>query len=283
MKFVGTSNSVLLVPPSDQPGYPVTGVASAIKAAPGVMELVEVAPRLDKLKTLLFENPYRTDDEEMEGSEKGLYKWEDLASTVQASDEELRSGLEALSALEIGGHWRVVDESYMDVMLRMLLNNSVLNDWSLESLDQNRVVDVLCSDGYPLKLAEHCLRVYGVKVSEGAAESGPVWKLDEKRVCVHFARQILRGGKIRMESLVEEMDRKTPESMRASFEMLEGEVLTERFGVDTWVRGFSVSSLPSTPPERFSALFTERQKWEWKDLEPYVRYIVFFFVLFSFC
>lgn len=63
-----------------------------------------------------------------------------------------------------------------------------------------------------------------------------------------------------------------PEEMQASFDMLEGEVLTEKLGVETWVHLFSVSSLPSTPAERFKILFKERQKWESKDLEPYIRY-----------
>ena len=69
IKFVGTSNTVLLIPPSDQPLLCGNAqdfdekdrveklVAPVIKVAPGVMELVEVAPRIDKLKMLLSENP----------------------------------------------------------------------------------------------------------------------------------------------------------------------------------------------------------------------------------
>ncbi|EXB70695.1 hypothetical protein L484_023881 [Morus notabilis] len=284
IKFVGTSNSVFLIPPSDQSEFSDNlldendqsqlPVASILKVATGTMELVEVAPKLDKLKLLLFKNLYRPEvDIEMEGLgevETGLYKWDDLVDLVQASDDELLSGLQALSALEIDGYWRVVDVKYMDMMLRMLLHNSVLNDWSLDALDQDRVVDVLQSDGFPHKLAEHCLCVYGHKVSEGV-ETNCVWKLDERKVCVHFAREILRGGKKKIEKFMEEWNRKVPECMQASFTMLEGEVLTERFGIETWVRALSVSSLPSSPAERFSLLFKERQKWEWKDLQPYIR------------
>lgn len=285
IKFVGTSNSVFLIPPSDQSEFSDNlvdendqsqlPVASVIKVATGTMELVEVAPKLDKLK-LLFKNLYRPEvDIEMEGLgelETGLFKWDDLVDLVQASDDELLSGLQALSALEIDGYWRVVDVKYMDMMLRMLLHNSVLNDWSLDALDQDKVVDVLQSDGFPRKLAEHCLCVYGHKVSEGV-ETNCVWKLDERKVCVHFAREILRGGKKKIEKFMEEWNRKVPECMQASFTMLEGEVLTERFGVETWVSALSVSSLPSSPAERFSLLFKERQKWEWKDLQPYIRLI----------
>ncbi|OMO90150.1 Sister chromatid cohesion protein Dcc1 [Corchorus olitorius] len=250
--------------------------ASVIKVAPGTMELVEVAPRLDKLKSILSENLYSSDEglamEDMECSESSmgsLYTWDDLTNKVQASDDELRTGLEALSAVEIDGHWRIVDEKYMDIILRMLLHNSVLNDWSLDRLVEDEVVSVLVSDGFPRKLAYHCLYVYGSRVEE-AMDRG-VWRLDARRVCVHYARQILREGKRKMENFIDEWMRNIPEEMHASFDMLEGEVLTEKLGVETWVHAFSVSSLPSTPAERFAILFKERPKWMWKDLEPYIR------------
>jgi sister chromatid cohesion protein DCC1 len=205
IKFVGNSNSVFLIPPSDQTEFCENSldcnrkdhdqqvVASVIKVATGSMELFEVAPRLDKLKLLLSENPYSyQEDTEMEDlevveqSNTGLYKWDDLVEKVQASDEELRSELQALSAVEIGGYWRIVDEKYMDTILRMLLHNSVINDWSLDALNEDEVVSMLESDGFPQKLACHCLHVYGNKVDESLGRQ--VWRLDERRVCVHFAR-----------------------------------------------------------------------------------------------
>lgn len=252
-------------------------VASVIKVAPGNMELVEVAPRLDKLKLLLLENPYSSeelsDKDEMEGiveQKASLFKLNDLRDRVQASDDELRSGLQSLSAVEIDGYWRIVDEKYMDTILNMLLNNSVINDWSLHALDEDEVVGVLESDGFPRTLGLHCLQVYGSKLDEGIGHS--VWKLDERRICIHFARKILKDGKRKMENFMEEWIKKIPDGMKASFDMLEGEVLTEKFGVETWVHAFSLSSLSSNPAERFSMLFQARPKWEWKDLQPYIRF-----------
>ncbi|KAK7256276.1 hypothetical protein RIF29_29717 [Crotalaria pallida] len=287
MKFVGTSNSVLLVPPANQSeSYqnPLENdgnhddekaVAPVIKLVPGYMELVEVAPRLDKLKSLLLQNPYRLEEYDVENFEEnqesgsGLYNWNDLINNIQASDEELRSGLQTLSAVEINGYWRLVHESYMNMILEMLLRNSVLNDWPLDALNEDEVVSLLESDGFPGVLARHCLHVYGTKQDDSMHSS--VWKLDKRRVCVHFAREILRGGKRKLENFMDEWRQKTPDEMEPTFDIVEGEVLTEKIGVETWVRAFSVSSLPSTPAERFSILFRERQKWEWKDLQPYIR------------
>ncbi|ONI22184.1 hypothetical protein PRUPE_2G112500 [Prunus persica] len=75
IKSVGTSNSVFLIPPSgqfnslespiccDENYHDPQSVASVIKIATGNMELVEVAPKLDKLRSLLFENPYISEED----------------------------------------------------------------------------------------------------------------------------------------------------------------------------------------------------------------------------
>ncbi|CAN1128484.1 Sister chromatid cohesion protein DCC1 [Linum perenne] len=290
VKFVGTSNSVFLIPPSgqfsqtsglhdcDAKAYDQQPVASVFEISAGTMEIVEIAPKLDRLKTLLVQKPYCSMDQvqadNMEDDSKenqmGLYRWGDLVDKIQASDEELRSGLQALSAVEIDGFWRIVDEKYMDTVLKMLLHNSVLNDWSLDALLENEVVACLVTDGFPQRIAYHCLDVYGNMVDRSEGKSY-VWKLDERRVCVHFARQLLGVGKMKLESFMEKWSKKIPDGMHLSFDMLEGEVLTEKVGMETWVRGFRVSCLPSNPAERFTILFRERPKWEWKDLQPYIR------------
>lgn len=284
IKYVGTSNSVLLIPPSSRSEYyeneldshqdSSKEVAPVIKVAPGIMELHEIAPRIDKLKLLLSEEPYSLADEweseEVDKYKKRMYNWDDLINKVQASDDELKAGLQALSAVEIDGFWRVVDEKYMDSMLQMLLHNTILNDWSLDALDEGVIMRVMKMDSFPEKLVQHCLHVYGDKL-DGNEGKGCLWRLDEKQVCVHFAREVLRKGKMKLEHFMDEWRQKIPLGMRANFDMLEGEVLTERLGVETWVRGFRVCSLPLNPAERFTILFKERPKWEWKDLQPYIR------------
>ncbi|KAL8119406.1 uncharacterized protein LOC141724265 [Apium graveolens] len=280
VKFVGNSNSVLLIPPSDQFSHQShikrtdeEAVASVIKVALGNMELVEIAPKVDKLKLLLSRNPLKLgeltekdDLDEMIDVDKNLYTWDDLTDMIQASDEELRTALNAFLAVEINGYWRIVDESYMDAILNILLQNSIMNDWSLNALNEDEVVGVLESDGFTRIIAHHCLQVYGSKVDRES-----LWRLDERKVCVHFARGILRGGKMKMEIFMEEWRRKVPERMSVNFDILEGEVLTETLGIQTWVYAFSISSLPCDPAARFSALFHERKKWEWRDLNPYIR------------
>ena len=76
IKFVATSNSVYLIPPQNfalqkeeteedhchsqnEGDKPSVG---AMKLAPGHMELVQIAPRLEKLKSFLSERPYKEDE-----------------------------------------------------------------------------------------------------------------------------------------------------------------------------------------------------------------------------
>ncbi|KAL5973308.1 hypothetical protein ACLOJK_029958 [Asimina triloba] len=263
LKSVSNSNTLFLIPPASTPN--ASASASVLKIAPGNLELMHIAPKLDKLRSLLADNPYRPDSEAAVDQAR-LYSWADLASRIQASDEELKSGLRAISAVEIEGYWRTVDEELMGEVLAMLLHESVLNDWSLKALEGDGVAAALEADGFPRAVVIHCLEMLGSSESGGG-----VWSLDERRVCSHFARRVLQRGKMKMESFMEEWGRSIPAGMRASLEMLEGEVLVDRIGMESWVRKFSVSDLPSSPAERFAALFRERQKWEWKDLEPYIR------------
>uniref|UniRef100_A0ACD6A364 Uncharacterized protein n=1 Tax=Avena sativa TaxID=4498 RepID=A0ACD6A364_AVESA len=283
MKFVGTSNSMFLIPPGEavapslRPGHAnedatttSDAAASIIKVAPGSIELVRTAPRLDKLRRLLRERPYVLDEDLGDGSEhkKGLYTWEDLCVLVQASDIELLDGLNSLSAVDIDGFWRTVDANSVNTVLDMILHNSVLHDWLLNAMPENAVLSVMESDGFTRKIVAHCLNRFGTKVEHEAASC---WSLDEKLVCLQFAQRALSAGKMKLNSFMDKWERSIPSGMRADLQMLEGEVLYEKLGAETWVHAFSVADLPLTPAERFAALFRERPRWEWKDLQPFIR------------
>uniref|UniRef100_A0A0E0DL87 Sister chromatid cohesion protein DCC1 n=1 Tax=Oryza meridionalis TaxID=40149 RepID=A0A0E0DL87_9ORYZ len=284
MKFVGNSNSVFLIPPGesaaptlrpngadgdDNVASATDAVASIIKVASGNIELVRTAPRLDKLRKLLNERRYVLDEDlGSDVQHKGLYTWQDLCELVQASDGELIEQLSSISAVEIDGFWRMVDDSSANTILDMILHNSVLHDWSLNSMPENDVLDVMESDGFMRKIVTHCLNRFGTKVEK---EARGCWSLDERRVCLQFARRALGAGKMKLENFMDKWERSIPSGMRADLQMLEGEVLCEKLGTETWVHTFSVADLPLAPAERFAALFQERPKWEWKDLQPYIR------------
>ncbi|KAI7730705.1 hypothetical protein M8C21_015095 [Ambrosia artemisiifolia] len=205
-----------------------------IKVAPGSMELL----RLEKLKKLLLENPY-TDHVKMPDS--GLYRWDDLKRLLQATDEELESDLTVLSAVEINGYWRIVDDMYMCRILTSIIWSSIMKCWCLSSLDIIEAVESLA--GFPQVIVHHCFQLYG-RITYGGG-----WEMDKKRVSLHVARQILAAnGKMKLGAFMEEWVRSVPGGppggLPVSLDILEGEVLVEQ----SWV---------SLPSDRFPGYFKD--------------------------
>jgi sister chromatid cohesion protein DCC1 len=301
IKYVSTSNTVLLIPPSEKitngnndDGMGFT-MAQVVATSSGHLELVETAPQLDNLKTLLNQRPYVEDLEggQMQEDEplEGLYSWDDLTTMVQASDRQLKEALKALNAVQIGDYWRVVDERFMQGLLEVIFLSAVQHDWDLKCLQEAAVVQALKDDCYSPQIVRHCLSCYGKKGStllndcktshvigftlneeNGIKECSQLWELDDTKVCLHYAKLLLRdSAKWKLEEFMKEWRRTTPAGMEPSIEMLRGEALVEKLGPESWLQLYSISSLPTKPADRFSALFKERAKWEWDDLEPYLR------------
>ncbi|KAH7293250.1 hypothetical protein KP509_28G017500 [Ceratopteris richardii] len=296
IKFVMSSNTILIMPPPSSHGSSASGeeldtksetggkrTASAMAAATGHLELVEVAPNFEKLKSLLSERLYGedTDSMDVEESTSGLYTWDDLLEKLQLSEKELQEGLKSLAAVQVGGFWRLVDKKYMHCVFELILLNAMQHDWSLQGLKEKEVVSALMADGYSAQIVIHCLATYGQRVSlafeAGIASNGSydldshVWELNERHVCLHYANQLLSSAsRWRVDDFVDAWQQNLPSGVQASLDMLKGKILIEKLGSDSWLYPFSVANLPSNPAERFAALFRERPRWEWEDLEPYI-------------
>jgi hypothetical protein len=64
---------------------------------------------------------------------------------------------------------------------------------------------------------------------------------------------------MKLNNFMEKWKRSIPSGMCCpDLEMLEGEVLCEKLGAETWVHAFSVTDLPLAPAERFAALFRDQ-------------------------
>lgn len=211
--------------------------------------------------------------EEDDRRRAGLYSMDDLASRVQASHGQIKAALESMQAVEIDGFWRIVDAIFMQGLLEVILLSAVQHDWDLRLLEEPEVVQTVQNDGYSPKIIKHCLACYGKEVETNVQEPDMRrWELEVSKICLHYAKQLLRAGsKWRLEDFVNAWKNNIPTGLQPGLEMLKGEVLVERVGGDSWLRLYSVSTLPSKPAERFSALFKEKSKWEWDDLEPYLR------------
>lgn len=201
MKFVSTSNTVLLVPPrfsinsasdidfsEDSPVSALTtgieGDVSVAATAAGHIELVEISPEVENLKVLLSKRLYNEDvddDDETDVEDgEGLYTWDDLLARVQASEFQLRTALKTLRAVEIGGYWRLTDEGFMHRLLEMLLLTAIQHDWALEALPGPEVVRGLGADNYSPPIVIHCLNTFGVRTDSEVHDNSNLTDLTGK-------------------------------------------------------------------------------------------------------
>ncbi|KAM0000418.1 putative sister chromatid cohesion protein Dcc1 [Helianthus debilis subsp. tardiflorus] len=192
----------------------------------GTMEL--------RLKTLLRQNPH-TLAEEL-GTEAGppsrLYKWDYLKSMLYTTDEELKSALRLVGAVEINGYWRIVDDLCNQAVLFQIVQKEKSGYGCFNLLDGNMIVEYLVDycGFYPV-LARHCLELYASTVD------GRVWELDAKRVWVKLARWLIRLNDNRMEinNFMDLWSRIAMLKWPVSLDILEGVILVEQDGGRSWV------------------------------------------------
>ena len=82
------------------------------------LELVEVRPKLRKMKEILSETPY-TEDSKKTGQTGPSFR--DLLDKVQASEKELKEALKEFECLELDGMWFILDQDYQMKVLSYIL------------------------------------------------------------------------------------------------------------------------------------------------------------------
>lgn len=89
---------------------------------------------------------------------------------------------------------------------------------------------------------------------------------------MQYAKRLLASNsKWKLQEFLASWQRAVPDGMNPRLQMLGGEAVVDVVGPEPWLHQFSISSLPRKPEARFAALFKRRAKWEWEDLEPYLR------------
>ncbi|KAL0050702.1 hypothetical protein WJX82_005403 [Trebouxia sp. C0006] len=306
VKIVETTNSLLLVPPaqspditSSHPGTDAQNNADAentsgnvspapafqtqamksgaalnpIAACPATashLELVQIAPRLQRLDALLQASMYGEEDVDPENeaavtSDKMTYSFDEMLSEVQASPAELQQALTDRHAVELDGAWRTVDKSYMESLLETALFLAIQQGWSYTALPQQDLVEGLQANGHDARLVHHFLSVYAQQQSEG------IWSLKEPMVCAVFAESLLQSKpKWQQEEFLDAWLNSIPQGMTPDLSMLRGMAVKEDTGTQKLVKLFNVQQLPCEPAARFKAVFLERAQWSWQDLQPYV-------------
>ena len=145
-------------------------------------------PQLQRAKEMVSRCPYTGSEGEEDIDKNLLVTWEALEQNVQASTAELKIGLTTMGALEIDGHWRIVDESYLSEVTQLVLGLLVENDWPYTAVPHGACVEQL--PDYCPHVVRHCLAFYGQPV-EGA---DGLWSLDSTKVSAWVAQRLLSPG-----------------------------------------------------------------------------------------
>ncbi|XP_052507883.1 sister chromatid cohesion protein DCC1 [Budorcas taxicolor] len=232
-------------------------------------ELRRCRPKLKKLKKLLMENTYEGPDSEKEKDSSHLkYTTGDLLDQIQASEEEIMTQLQVLNACEIGGYWRILEFDYEMKLLNHVTQLVDSESWSFSKVPLNTCLQEL-GPLEPEEMIEHCLRCYGKKYTE---EGEVYFELSADKICRATAQMLLQNAvKFNLAEFQEVWQQSVPEGMTTRLDQLQGLALVDRQSRPEIIFLLKVEDLPEGDQERFSSLFSLREKWTEEDIAPYIQ------------
>ncbi|KAG9328989.1 hypothetical protein JZ751_013485 [Albula glossodonta] len=277
LKIADTSNLLLLIPgcktpdqlPADQ-GSPHLVHSQIWGFSNSYWELRRQRPKLKKLKKLLMESPYEGSPLSQEpASSEQKYTMEDLLERIQASEEEILAQLDRIHACKIDGFWRILDFDYEMKLLGHVTQLVDSESWAFSKVPLSICLQEL-GPLEPQEMIEHCLNCYGRRYTD---EEGEVcFALNEDRVCQATARMLLQNAvKFNLREFQEVWQQSVPEGMSTRLDQLRGVALLDRTSRPETVCLLRVEDLPEDTVERFTCLFSMREKWTEDDITPYIQ------------
>ncbi|KAJ8013211.1 hypothetical protein DPEC_G00050920 [Dallia pectoralis] len=279
LKIADTSNLLLFVPgcvtpdqlTTDNQASPQLVHAQIWGFSNSYWELKKQRPKLKKLKKLLMENPY--DGPVVSGQEEdlvteGKYSMGDLLDRIQASKEEIEAQLQIIHAFEIDGCWRVLDFDYEMKVLGHITQLVDSESWSFSKVSLSVCLEEL-GRLEPPEMIEHCLNCYGRRYQD----NGEVfYALNEDSVCRVTAQMLLQNAvKFNLSEFQEVWQQSVPEGMGTRLDQLTSLALVDRSSKPETISLLRVEDLPEDTLERFTHLFTMREKWTEEDITPYIK------------
>jgi len=269
IKEAETSNSLLLVPQLSFPEQITVSESRKLgwTSVKGVfhkyLELVEVRPKLRKLKEILSETPY-TEDSKKDGQTGPTFK--NLLDRVQASEEELRGGLREFECLEIDGMWFTLDQDYQMKVLSYILRFFDENSWKFDCVQKAETV-LAISDLVPSEIVGQVFDVYCSPMEGGTDDE---FSLNTDKVCRFYGDFLLAvNTAYLLTEFLEMWQNAVPEGITTDLAQLAGLVLVEDKDPPV-IKRFAESTLPLSITERLSVLFTARERWTLDEISPFV-------------
>jgi len=259
---------------------------AALDILDSVLDLIPIAPRLERLGDLLGQCQF--DGWAQESDAKGnLYTWEQLQSVIQASDQEILQWLKERHACIIRGHWRLFKRRFMyDILQEILMTLNIL-DMHADAVNATTLCAYIeqespaAESGIEPWMIMHCLSSF----SDDEQIASPVrYHLSAKKICtfmgVHLLSTIERGNRWQLEDFMSAWQTSLHEHFEADLAYLAGECVVEadrapeRNQSHKYIRYFSRALLPNDAAARFTALFEVKSKWEGQEIRPFLRDLV---------
>ena len=328
---VETSNTMLLLPPLDDDEAAKAAAAEgggeggevvfrASGASSFQFETEVMAPRLDQLEALVAQCPYGMCHGDESGGaqeslghdprsaqQQGRLTFEELKEEVQASEEELRTALADMRAIEIDGRWCSVHEDALAETFEDIRLHIDAEELDIHALSPAEVAAALPACD-PV-LVRHCLAVFGLPAKDGASKEaggeeeeeegkgGAVCDriaLDKVKVATHQAHKAFalfeeRHGVVKPVPTSEffakwnaimpgawgtgDFDEEEYAPLLKGIALQTGAKLTTTDPMTTPPN--TLSYLPAKhmsfdPAERFRELFQVKEKWTEAELQPYL-------------
>ncbi|XP_074538755.1 sister chromatid cohesion protein DCC1 [Halichoeres trimaculatus] len=276
LKLADTSNVLLFVPGCKTPDQLTNSQDSSQVAHAQIWgfcnsywELRKQRPKLKKLKKLLMENSYEGPAiGGQEESTENRYTTQDLLERIQASEEEIKTHLEAINACQIDGYWRVLEFDYEMKVLGHITQLVDSESWSFSKVPLETTLEEL-GPLEPKAMIEHCLNCYGKRYTENDTV---YFALHEDKVCRATALLLLQNAvKFNLREFQEVWQQSVPDGMSTRLDQLKSVALLDRTSRPETICLLRVEDLPEDTLERFNHLFSLREKWTEEDITPYIQ------------
>lgn len=175
IKKVETSNSIFLIPPSENESFTIQGKCS------DYYELKSMKGRTEQLTHYLQPSIFKGQKEESECpiDETALLSLADLTKLVQASKTELDEALKNLNIVEMNGKLRLLARSAILEVISQLFNIMIENNISIDSVDYNICKEIMSADDQSDPVI---LKYVLTTLGSPSASDENIWSLEKEKV-----------------------------------------------------------------------------------------------------
>jgi len=226
------------------------------------VEIIEIRPKLRKIKEVLSQNLYNEYTRREGKKGKSL---SDLLETIQASEEELRQGLHHYECVCVDDSWFMLDQDYQMMVLSRILKFFDENSWKFDLVHKIETVEAL-SELVNEEILSQVFELYCDKIEKDD------FKLNREKVSRFFGDFLLaaNSGYVLPEFL-EMWQKAVPEGVDTNIDQLSGLVLVDNEKSPPIIKRFSEEDLPCNIIDRLGILFSARERWTLNEISPFIK------------